>query len=57
MNLAMRNDNSQDEDFGEAITGVHSAIKQFVEAKKENTDDTKTSVKKGILKKAVDKSK
>lgn len=48
MNTPMRNDKSQDEDFGESITGVHSAIKQFVEAQKENPTS-----KKAILKKAI----
>ena len=29
------------EDFGDEITGVHSAIKQFIEAKKENPTNKK----------------
>ena len=57
MSILTKKNQDSSEDFGDAITGVHNAIKMFVEAKKENTDDTKTSVKKGILKKAVDSAK
>lgn len=50
-------ENMEKEDFGDAITGIHSAIKQFVEAKKEDSEDSSGDNKKKILKKIVnDKS-
>lgn len=42
--------------FGDEITGVHSAIKQFVDAKKEDEAPDVDASKKKILKKMVKKS-
>ena len=48
------------EDFGDAITGVHSAIKQFVDANKTEQEypevDKNGSDKKTTLKKLVKKA-
>ena len=46
-------------DFGDEITGVHSAIKQFVDAQKnDSNEDAKVDKsKKKILKNLVNKSK
>lgn len=57
--------NMETGNFGDEITGVHSAIKQFVDAQKDgsNWDDGKDSTekvdksKKKILKDLVNKSK
>lgn len=54
--LIQKSMEKEKEDFGESITGVHSAIKQFVDAKKENGDDDDQDGKKKILKKLVKKS-
>lgn len=50
------NDNSK-ETFGDSIMGTHSAIKQFVEAQKEDQANSVDKGKKDVLKKALKKAK
>jgi hypothetical protein len=47
--------NMETGDFGDEITGVHSAIKQFVDAKKEDEAPATDASKKKILKKILNK--
>ena len=44
--------NQETGNFGDSLTSVHSAIKQYVDAKKSDAEKS-TDKKKGVLKKVI----